>query len=73
MMIPVQKDEGLLVNHNEKRIHQFGEFGEDKELHPETGGSRSVRYDGVGAEVVAEGHGGEVVEEVGGCSARTDY
>ena len=37
MMIPVQKDEWLFTQYNEKSISQFRKFGQDKESGPESG------------------------------------
>ncbi len=64
VMVPVKEDEWLLVDDNEKSIEEFREFGEDEELHPETGGPRSECDPGIRAKIIPQAHGCEVVNEL---------
>jgi len=72
VMIPMKKNEGLFVNDDEECVEQFGEFAEDKELDPESGGSGSVERRGVVAQVIAEGVVSQIVEELGSRSDGAD-
>lgn len=47
VMVPMQKDERLFMDHDEECVDQLGEFGEDEQLDPEAGGARSVEGGGV--------------------------
>mmetsp|Transcript_11101 Transcript_11101/g.24853 ORF Transcript_11101/g.24853 Transcript_11101/m.24853 type:complete len:250 (-) Transcript_11101:33-782(-) len=45
VMVPVQQEEGLFVNDNEKGIQELGKFGQAKELHPQSDGATAkVRF-----------------------------
>mmetsp|Transcript_8248 Transcript_8248/g.16576 ORF Transcript_8248/g.16576 Transcript_8248/m.16576 type:complete len:217 (-) Transcript_8248:413-1063(-) len=44
MMVPMQENQFLLVNDNEKRVHQFRKLGKNKELYPQTRRSATIRH-----------------------------
>lgn len=54
-MIPVQKDQVLLVDNDEEGVNQLWNFAQNKELHPQSSAAVSVMLLCVGAKVLLEG------------------
>lgn len=70
VMVPMQKDQWLLVNNDKKGIDQFGEFTQTEHLDPETGRAGTELTFGIVADVIPQGH---VVEVVGQLRCRADH
>jgi len=51
--------------YNNRKQNNLRELAEDEELHPKSGASTPVRRPRIVTEVVADGHGRQVVDEVG--------
>ena len=70
VMVPMQKDQWLLVDHNEKGIDKFRKFTQTEHLNPETGRAGTELTFGIVADVIPKGH---VVEVVGQLRCRADH
>lgn len=72
VMVPMKENQGLLMHNNKEGIDQFGEFAQDEELHPESGGAGAVQRCGIVAQIVAEGICHEIVVKLGCRAERAD-
>mmetsp|Transcript_19592 Transcript_19592/g.47277 ORF Transcript_19592/g.47277 Transcript_19592/m.47277 type:complete len:96 (+) Transcript_19592:650-937(+) len=72
VMVPVEKDQRLLVNNDKERIDKFRELAKNEKLNPQPSRSRSVCGTWVHTEVITETHMVQVVDKLRCGTCHTD-
>mmetsp|Transcript_86991 Transcript_86991/g.130436 ORF Transcript_86991/g.130436 Transcript_86991/m.130436 type:complete len:109 (-) Transcript_86991:344-670(-) len=65
VVVPVEKNEGLLVDNDEEGINELRKFAENEKLNPQSSRARPIGRPWVQAKIVAKRHKVEIVYQVG--------